>query len=197
MRALAIDQAPVNSGWAIGAPDMKAPLAGMFRMKSWGDEEGARLVQYQEWLSGLIAEHGITHLFREQLYPIIDARSFETVQAQAKIVGVIELTAARHGLPLQQVLIADWRRRFLGTTKPFPGLKGDKARQWFKQEAVTACARRGWLVENTDAAEACGILDFGLASIDPRYESLVGPLFRRQQHRADHMSADFYRGIRS
>lgn len=189
MRVLSLDQAPVNTGWAVGSPDMKAPTAGLFRMRSWGDDEDGRCHEYIVWLEGMCERYQPTHIFREQLFPITDERQFMTVAAQHMIVGLIAATAKRFHCEYRQVLVADWRKRFLGTSKALPGLKGDKARRWFKEQAVVACARRGWDITQEDAAEACGILDYGLASIDRDYAGRTDVIFRRAEHQRDHAEA--------
>lgn len=170
---------------------MRAPAAGLFRMRSWGDDEDVRCHEYVLWLESMCEKHKPTHVFREQLYPIIHPRDFATREQQSMVVGLIAATARRFNCEYRQVLIADWRKRFLGTTKALPGLKGDKARKWFKDQAIVACARRGWDITQEDAAEACGILDFGLATISRDYASRGDRLFWRAEFDHDHRRGEF------
>lgn len=185
IKALALDQAPTHSGWAVGSPDSRPPAFGHWRLRPWGTEEGERLVEFEDRMMGLIDRYAVTHVFFEALYPIITPRDFAVRENQAKVVGSIESKCARLKIPYCKVIIADWRMRFIGRTKPLPGLKGDAGRQDLKQAAIVACAKRGWYVDNPDAAEACGILNFGLSTLDPTYERRDQPLMRRAQSEAD------------
>lgn len=191
--ALALDQAPVNTGWAVGSPDSRPPVWGRWRLRPWGDDEGVRLNEFEDRLIGLIEKYRVTHVFREQVYPIIPKgrhdkktwRNYETREQQTGVVMAIASVCARRKIPLMQVLIADWRMRFIGCTS-IPGLQGDAAREELKRRAQAECNKRGWWVDNPDAAEACGILNFALC-LDARYERRDNPLMRRAQTAADEM----------
>lgn len=185
MKVLALDQAPTNTGWAVGSPDSRPPVWGHWRLQPWGKDEGVRLNQFEDKVIGLIEKYRITHVFYEKLYPIIQPRDFAVRENQAKVVGQIESRCARLGLPCYDVIIADWRMRFIGRTKPLPGLKGDAGSEDLKRAAMAACAKRGWYCDQPDAAEALGILNYGLGMLDQTYEHRDNPLMRRQQSAAD------------
>ena len=178
--ALALDQSPQATGWAIGHPSDARPKWGTFRQRKWGDDEGERLVEFCDWMTGLIAEHAVTHVFYE--HPFIPRHNnFASIEPQFFLIGIINFVAARHKLPVAQVAMQSWRSRFLGTTKAPPGLKGDAGRKELKQMALKACAIRGWLVEDDNAAEALGILDFGLSTLDRKHAGRTDILFRRAE----------------
>lgn len=186
VRALALDQAPVNTGWAVGSPDSTKPVWGNWRLQSWSDEtEGLRINQFEDRVISLIEKYRVTHIFYEALYPIISPRDFAVRENQAKVVGAIESVAARRKLKVGKIVIADWRMRFIGRTKPLPGLKGDAGREDLKRAAMTACVKRGWWVDQPDAAEALGILNYGLGVLDQNYEHRDNPLMRRAQTAED------------
>ena len=88
-------------------------------------------------------------------------------------------------IPCAPVAISSWRSRFLGTTKATPGLKGVYKDEDLKAKAIRACALRGWYVSDHNAAEACGVLDYGLASISRRHAGVGDPIFRRAELAAD------------
>lgn len=188
VKAIALDQAPVNTGWAVGSPDSRPPVWGHWRLQSWTDEtEGLRLNQFEDRLISLIEKYRITHVFYEALYPIITPRDFAVRENQAKVVGAINSIANRRNLKCGKVIIADWRMRFIGRTKPLPGLKGDAGREDLKRAAMVACVKRGWYCDQPDAAEALGILNFGLSVLDQNYEHRDNPLMRRAQSAADEL----------
>lgn len=184
MRAIALDPAPRNTGYAIGDADVKVPVFGKLSLASWGDEEGDRLLAFGRRLTDLCRKYSVTHIFREQLPPGITQNS-TTYQHQVMVLGEIARVAAKLALPCAVVLIADWRTRFLGTARALPGLKGDHGRKWLKEQSIAACARRNWFVEDPDAAEACGILDYALATLDRGYCGRTDSIFRRNEMRAD------------
>lgn len=178
--ALALDQSPLSTGWAVGHPNDTKPLWGVLKLKQWGDAEGERLVEFNEWLTKTIAENGVTHLFYEA--PFLPRHlNFHSIEPQFFLIGHINYVAACREIPVQQVAMQSWRSRFLGTTKAPPGLKGDVARKELKQMALRACALRGWLVDNDNAAEALGILDFGLSTLDRKHAGRADILFRRAE----------------
>ncbi len=193
MIALALDHAPNNTGWAIGSPKAGRIASGVFHLKSWGDNEPERVDALYEWLCGLIQKHEVTHVFYElwtQQSP--DRRNgrktaafdLNTRMNQGAVVGVIWLAsrkAAGRPLPCSAVPISSWRSRFLGTTKATPGLAGVYGEDSLKDKALRVCAKRGWLVEDHNEAEALGILDYSLCSLDRHYAGATDGIFRRAE----------------
>lgn len=178
--ALALDQSPQRTGWAVGQPNNTRPKWGVLKQKTWGDAEGERLVEFHHWLAGTIRENEVTHVFYEA--PFLPGHgNFHSIEPQFFLIGHINFVAAQHGIPVAQVAMQSWRSRFLGTTKAPPGLKGDAARKELKQMALKACAIRGWLVEDDNSAEALGILDFGLSTLDRKHAGKSDILFRRAE----------------
>jgi hypothetical protein len=178
MQVLALDQSPTATGWAVGAPNGK-PLWGVFKLDKWGNDEGERLVEFYQWMKGILSEHSITHVFYEAPF-LPGHNNFHAIEPQMFLIGHINFIAALHKLPVQQVAMQSWRSRFLGTTKAV-GLKGDAARKELKRMALRACAIRGWLVENDNAAEALGVLDYGLSVLDRKHAGKADILFRRAE----------------
>lgn len=182
---LALDQSPTNTGWALGKPMEVKPAYGLFALPTWGDNEGQRLCDFEDWLRTKIKSAGVTHLFYES--PVdVRFKSFDITIKQGAQIGKIWATAWRCGqVPVAQVAVDSWRSRFLGTTKAPPGLKGDNARQALKQMALKACAMRDWLVDDDNVAEALGILDFGLSTLSQRHAGHRDPIFRRAELQQD------------
>lgn len=183
--AMALDQSPTATGFAIGAPCDPRPVFGVFNLRSWGVHEGKRLAEFRDWLMARIKRHGVTHLYYEAPANVQfiagRAKSFDTTSQQNMQIGVINLVAHDCAVPVAQVAASSWRSRFLGTTKAPPGLKGDAARAELKRLALRACALRNLLVEDDNAAEALGILDYGLSCIDRRHAGKTHVLFNRAE----------------
>lgn len=177
---LALDQSPTATGWAIGSPGDRKPRFGVFKMETWGNNEGARLKQLHRWMMDKCAENSVTHLFYEQ--PFLPSHgNFNSIEPQLFLIGHINFVAALLDLPVQQVPMQAWRKRFLGTSKAPPGLTGNHARKELKQMAIKACAIRGWLAEDDNAAEALGILDYGCSVLDRKHAGQADVLFKRAE----------------
>ena len=137
--ALALDQSPTSTGWAVGSPDEDKPRSGIFTLPKWGDDEGARLCEFQDWMAAKIEAENVTHCFYESPADY-DHKSFDVTSKQNMQIGVIHMTARRCGrLPIQQVTSNDWRKRFIGCTKPV-GVTGKHVRPELKRMAMKACA---------------------------------------------------------
>ena len=186
--ALALDQSPTATGWAVASPEDAKPKWGVFKLDRWGDDEGERLAQFHDWLTGKIREHSVTHLFYESP---IDPRglsfvkSFDVTAKQSMQIGIILVVAHLFKIPVAQVPIDSWRSRFIGATKAPPGLKGEHARKELKRMALKACMLRNWYVDDDNAADALGILDFSLSTLSRQYAGGRDVIFRRAELKSD------------
>lgn len=181
--ALALDQSPLATGWACGVPGDPKPAFGLFPLRKWGDDEGARLCQFEDWLTASIRDRRVTHLFYEA--PVdMKLKSFDVTSKQNMQIGTIQVAAHRCRIPVAQVTPNDWRKRFLGVTKPV-GVTGDMVRPELKRMAMKACALRGWWCEDDNVAEALGILDYALSTLSHRHAGSRDPIFRRAELQAD------------
>lgn len=169
MRVLALDEA-YSCGWAIGNPDDGITSSGCIAVDRMGGNDGAMLCRFSAWLSDLIRDLGITHVFVEELPLAKKASKPATVFPRVKMLAAIEMVCADLGIPCAEVSIWQWRKLLFGhTTKP----KDNPAssRDYFKGLALKECDRRGWTLTShgDDEADACGIAHFGLACLDPVY----------------------------
>lgn len=177
---MVLDQSPTATGWAIGVPLDQRPAFGVFRMETWGAAEGARLLQFHRWLLDKCQSNGVHRIFYEE--PVLPRHgNLDAIEKQLFLVGHINFVAALLKLPVAQVPIQSWRSRFLGTSKPPPGLTGDAGRKELKRMAIKSCAMRGWLVEDDNAAEALGILDYALSTVSHKHAGARDPIFRRAE----------------
>lgn len=188
--AMALDQSPNATGWAMASPNDPRPRFGVFTLPPWRDEEGPRLCAFEDWLSDHIRKNGVSHLFYEAPVdvPYIAGRpapkSFDVTSKQNQQIGAIAMAAHRCNVPVAQVTANDWRRRFLGVTKPV-GITGKAVRPELKRMALKACALRGWYVDDDNVAEALGILDFGLSTLSRKHAGGRDPIFRRAELQQD------------
>lgn len=162
--ALALDQSPTATGWAIGRPNDTKPVFGTYRLSTWGDDEGARMASYEKWLMELAGEYKVTSLYYEA--PFLPGHSnLNAIRPQFFVMAVINLVAAKLSLDVAEVRIDDWRKWAFGYCR-IPGLQGDAARKEWKRLAKVRCLKNGLMVEDDNAAEAALILDFGLSDAD-------------------------------
>ncbi len=175
MIVLAFDQAPSNIGWAYGAPGER-PVWGLKRNPDYG-ENTARLGKHvRDWALALIKSCGAERVYFEQIIVRKHGLHLPTLHKQFKVAGAIETAAEMAGLEDEayETDIADWRREFYAGQRPNKGAP-DLSEAW-KDMARVECARRGWLIEDHNVAEACGIWVYGCLISDPKL---------RRQHRID------------
>lgn len=159
-------------------------MFGIFELPSWGDHEGKRLCDFEDWLKNQIITLGVTHLFYEAPADY-DFKSFDVTSKQNMQIGKIHSAAYRCKIPApEQVTPNDWRKRFLGCTKPV-GVTGKAVRPELKRMALKACALRNWFVDDDNIAEALGILDFGLSTLDRKHAGGRDVIFRRAELQED------------
>lgn len=171
---LALDQARNRIGWALGSADMERPLCGVHPLPAVGARHGAMLGHLRDWLDTMIKTYHVRHVIYETPFAGVNPENFAVVN---KMLGVIELVCDDHEIGCVRAAPVEWRKRFLGCgaapkhiTKGLSKRAAQVARRaWLKAETMKACAARGWPVENDDEADACGLLDFGLACHSQSY----------------------------
>lgn len=177
--ALALDQSPTATGWAIGRPNGPAPAFGTYRLPPWGNDEGARLVSYERFLVKQITDYRVTNIYYEAPY-IASHNDIHAIQPQFFVIALINLVGARLGVDVAQVRIDDWRKWTYGFCK-IPAMKGDAARKEWKRMAKVVCAKADLYCETDDEAEACLILDYGLSDADHKHRRNSGIRQRRAE----------------
>jgi hypothetical protein len=201
---MALDQAPENTGWAIGRPRDNKPLFGKFRLPPWGQDEPARMLAFHNFLTRSITTHGVTHLCYEvvprgvtlgKAYTYTKKRGPDAGQIKAGVrhgerveisdnqkalIGHVWFLCALHKIQCSKQEVSDARRHFIQCVR-VAGLQGDAHTKELKCMAMKACAARGWVVENHDVAEALMHLDFKLTSIDKGHQAWSNPISRRAE----------------
>lgn len=198
---LALDLAMHRTGWALGGTDWKRPQWGVFETEHFGKHTGRELLRFERLMTDIIEANPLTHIVYEKV--IVDVRrphkvdprkpafSYEGNEAMMMLSGAACMTAERHNIAIERILVDDWRRRFLGINRA-PKDRGGKttATDWFKDKAIKAAVARGWYVTHHDEAEALGILDYTLFCLDRGYAHRTDPQTRRLE-----LEHDFKRGV--
>lgn len=181
----------LHLGWAVHATHWTAPKFGLLELIS-PDEYGFGrfMTDARKRIRPIIKEHGVTHCFIEEPILIIKAQSKHRVDINLysrmvlnKVEGAIEEECYALGLPDPRwVTIQKWRARLIGKTKAPPGItRVDARRDWWKRQAIAACAKRGWYTRNDNEADALGVTDYGLSTVCPIYRNRTDPLTRRAE----------------
>lgn len=196
--AMALDQSPNNTGWAVGKPMDPKPLYGKFELSPWGNDEPLRILTYKRWLDGMLQRFAITHLFYEQpvaamglgkaqIYVptrganagttrarVVNQKDPRITDNQASVKTLIWLCAAERGIPVHPIDVNHMRQHAIGC-KSIVGLHGDAHTKELKKRALAACSKAGLVVDDHNVAEAIWHLDFGLSTIDAGHaqQSLV------------------------
>ena len=186
MIILGLDQAPVGIGWCYGEPGA-VPTRGYHPNADYGDNTARLRKHVREWLATFAKSIGADRIYFEQIL-VRDTKKglhMPTLHKQFAVVGGIETAACDLGLEDEcfEVLIADWRREFYAGSRPTKG-QGSEGDAW-KEMAKVECLRRGWLCDDHNVAEACGIWDYGCKHADKIYRVRAGVHKRRQQSKAD------------
>jgi hypothetical protein len=183
VKVAGIDQSRDGFGWAIGTDELDdKPKWGVEKLGMSSSNEGMIYATAAKRVRTLI-EWGAEKVFFEE--PIhLPTDKLQLLYLTIGVPAIIMLTCQEAGVPCACVPIDEWRNRFLGTKRAPPGLNQRAARtSWFKDKAISTCLQRGWLVEDHNAAEALGIMDYGLCCVSRKYLTRTGPIHRRAQGR--------------
>lgn len=175
MTILGLDQAPTCIGYAYGEPG-GVPTRGVYRPPNYGENTARLGKNVREWAVTLMKSIGCTHVYFEQILVRRHGLHLPTLHKQFKVAGAIETAAEMLGLEddCYEVDIGDWRREFYAGSRPTKGQ--DAESPTWKDLALKECLRRNWLVDDHNAAEACGIWFYGCLHSDPNL---------RRQHKAE------------
>ena len=166
MTILALDLAK-TIGWARSTT--RAPIIGSRTF------EGRKpLADFRVWLNAEIVQHRVETLAIEGIFVGMNSQSALTL---ALMHGVAHEVGQSRNLRIMVVTQSEWRKHFFGAYSVPKGLTKDKRSRWLKNKAKQMCERKGWYVQNADQADAAGILDFALATLDPHYGVASAPLF--------------------
>lgn len=167
MIILALDQAPKNIGYAYGAIG-GVPTRGVRRNPEYGEATILLGESVYDWTVNLIKSSGAERVYFEQVLVRKFGLHMPTLYNQFMVANAVQFAALDCGLKhdVYDVDIADWRREFYRGSRPVKS-KEPETEQW-KEMALKECLDRGWLVDDHNTAEACGIWWFGCLHTDRR-----------------------------
>ena len=176
---MGLDQAPRHSGFCYGESMAGVvPQCGVKDFDSYGENEIPLVRDYRRWLLTLCEEVQPQLIYCEQIIINMQHVNLPVTYQQFAVVGAIVGVCEHLGIDLFQVDIASWRKRALGkNNKPKWAVDGND--KWLKEAAKLACAERGWLIEDHNAAEAALIWDYGCAHCDTAYRAATKPHVER------------------
>ena len=156
-----------TTGYAWHREGMPRPYLGAFRLPGQPQEVGRPADALLRWLR----EHYLTlrdsgpptHYFFEAQH-IGSNVGIDTVYRLIALGGVVEMFAHQVGAKVYKTHISEWRKHFIGRGS---GFKRGPNKKYLpgedpKELAIQKCEAYGWHTDIADAAEAAGILDFGI-----------------------------------
>jgi len=170
MIVIGLDQAPNNIGWAYSSDDESArPVWGCRVNGQYGENEAALMRDIKPWLTTFLISCGADAVYFEQILVNVGKFNMRTLHAQFAVTSTIQFACGELGIDCYDVDVSRWRKRFLGRGNAPKWTAANDRTNWLKDSALRACADRGWLTDNHHAAEALGIMEFGLACSSPAY----------------------------
>lgn len=167
---LALDIATCT-GFAIGDPENGVTDHGSHRLPKTGDDIGAFLSAYRDWLTAKICEcKPWTVIFEAPVLPGTGKTSIGTLRRLYSLAGLTELVAHDNKLDCQEANVSDITTHFVGANAP---RFGDKR----KQATIAKCRERGWRVIDDNDADALALLDYALSLVKPARALDSTPLF--------------------
>jgi hypothetical protein len=169
---LALDLA-TTTGWALHRPGMQRPFFDAFTLPGPPNSIGQPCDALERWLRDMYvatkAEGGISHFFFEAQH-IAENMNPQNAYRLIGLGAIVEKFAYQVKARCYVVDIATWRKHFIGRGSGFKRDKTKKGKPYLpgedpKELAVQRCEQYGWHTDIHDAAEACGILDYGLSCI--------------------------------
>lgn len=161
MNTCALDLSKTSCGWAVYMDGAASPNLGHWTLGSAFTSNGGTYAKLHERLFELRQVMKFEAIyFEEPLRP-------EQLQGHTNIDTLRVLTGLAahaesfgHALGCRIVMpvnISSWRRFFIGSMP-----RGTKTKQW-KEYCIERCRQYGWRPQNSDEADAAGLLDYSLS----------------------------------
>lgn len=174
MIILGLDLA-TKTGWALGKAGAR-PSFGTVKLPKTGDDIGAFLLAYSEWFRPFLLEHKPQIVCFEA--PLFLLRGNSQMATAMKLMGLASTTEliiahlAKRGMSVRcfQAHQQEWKKHFTGFANfskkrdPYP--------------PIEACQERGWWVQSSDEADACGVWDYAGHIACPELARSTDPIAR-------------------
>jgi hypothetical protein len=176
MMVLALDQAPRFIGSCYGkSKHGVVPTWNVTGFDSYGENTPLLIRAVIKWLTPICERIKPDVIYYEDFF--LNGNTI-TFREQACVAAAIEVVAQDVGADCFDVRTELWRKRALGKhNKPKWAVAGNEP--WLKEAAMIACAERGWLIADHNAAEAALIWDYGCAHCDTAYRAATKPNVER------------------
>jgi hypothetical protein len=180
MIILGLDQAVKGIGWAYGEPG-SVPTRGWHENPDYGNNTARLGKHVREWLLTFGKSIGVDRIYFEQVFVRKHGLDMPVLYKQLAVVGGIETAADNLDLldDTFQVQVIKWRQIFFAGARPTKG--ADTESEAWKNMALAQCAREGWLTDDHNVAEACGIWVYGCCHSDRQYYTQRKLMGRRQE----------------
>jgi hypothetical protein len=162
MIVLGIDSSPNNCGWcAWDTTEGAKPVVGVYHPGNYGDNNLLLIRDVRKWCLGMIDTHSPVSVWLESVTPSANRVNPRTWVDQMSVMAAIDNACELNDLLSYQVGPGQWRKRFLGSAAG----TGEE----LKIKAVKRVMDYGVMTDNDHIAEAIGICEFGMASVDKAY----------------------------
>lgn len=171
MKSLAAFDLATATGWAAGSSAGVSEF-GHILLPRTGEDLGAFLKAAIDGFGRLVKRLMPDEIYYEQaIMPGRGKTSMQTLRKLYTLGPALEMVAAEAGVPCWEASQGDIRTHFLG--------RGNVPRTSAKVNIrlKLECRRRGWAAKDFDEANALALLDYALATNDPRHALRAVPLF--------------------
>ena len=183
-KVLALDLA-TKTGWAIGAPNDKAPRFGSLRFAREGHSMAAHFAGCAQWLKDITTvERPRLIVFEAPLAPsfMTGHTNTDTVRWLMGLTAIVEATLYGKGFDVREATVSNVRNFFLGTNR----IRSADAKLATKRR----CVELGWNVGDDNAGDACALWLYQCALLDPTIAVRYTPLFSKVDLRADNQGRE-------
>jgi hypothetical protein len=142
-----------STGVAWGRMGDVRPRTALYKLT--GSDLDRALVQLDEAITMICRMETVTHFVFEASMRLVNAEhGYDSAFTLISLQAVARRAATRAGALVYPVNVGTWRKHFIGSGN----LPGPVA----KKKAQERCTQLGYTFQNVDAAEACGVWDYGV-----------------------------------
>lgn len=174
MTILSLDLAS-TSGWAYG-PVGERPIYGSLRFAPVGAERAAYFRCLREWLHLFGQTNKIEIVVFEAPIPASFLKGHTNMNTMMLLYGLanhVEEYFYKSGITVFEADVADIRRHFLGSGRPYKRAEAKRA-------VIRKCQALDWWPQDENAADALACWHYQCSLLKPELAIETSPLFRRR-----------------